>query len=289
MRKTVLLSIWGLLFLTGCEKNSSNTPAATLSRLKQLSFSNITTSTTLPPGPAQVNFSYDAAGRVNTVFIHRGDSGMAVPASDSLCFISFSYTGSGTLPRAAFQRSRTGTGNMTTRNHTFFYDAGNQLARDSVATEPGGQTSYYLYRYGADYGISETGISPALPVKIDSFILINGNLVSLYEQNPPGPPQPVYSYRFENDNKLNPFNQMNIAGVFSSHGLNPKNPFNIYLEALLPVFGKNNATQVKIYADGSLTRTHTLWYTYNGEGLPVQRIWSYDNPITVLDTLTYKY
>ena len=271
--------------LSGCTKNENNIPPAPVSSLKQLSFSHINSSSTFPPGPAQVNFSYDGSGRVNQLLMHLGDSGISVPATDTLCRMYFFYQGSAQLPAYAYVRKPSGTGIMTGDYHYFSYDANGRVTRDSMINEFTGARADTFISYSNDYCITETGADPLNRARIDSGIILNDNLVALYEQQGSS----AMSYRYENDQKINPFSRINIAPVFSSYGLNPKNPFNIYLESLLPVYGKNNTNSIRVYVNGILTRTHTLWYTYNGESLPVHRIWSYDNPLTVADTLTFKY
>ena len=283
MRWPGLLGAVSLLLLYSCSKDGDSPQAPSL-LLRQLSFVHINTSSSLPPSPAQADFSYDASRRVTRILIYRGDSGQLISPLDTLSVTDFSYTGNAPLPILADLRNRIGSGPLSRHWHFLSYDNIGRLLTDSVTGATG--TNLFRYRYQDNYIISESGPGANNLITIDSQIVLNGNLVSFYL---PATAGNTTQYRYEYDFRENPFNRMNIAPLLRSASMAPGNPFHNNLETLLPFWGANNAGSIFHYNNGVLTRTHTLFYQYNGDGLPIQRIWSFNNPVTVADTVYFKY
>lgn len=255
--------------LIACKKSNVDRSAG-MARVTQLSFIYLPSSS--QPEPSQVDFSYDGNERVKTILIYLGDSGVAIPSTDTVMYLSFFYNDANKLPYLIFHKKQM-YGN-TWESHSLSYDASNRVIKDSITN----QTSSFviLYTYDGNKTIRHNSLLGSW--YNDTMVSQNGNYIQSRQKDR------VYYYEF--DGQINPLNNLNIAPVFDVIS------YNGGLWSLWTANNKNNITAEKVYStDGVLQYTqHQSIYFYDPQGLPQKRIWySSSNPREVVDTMFYKY
>lgn len=291
MKHFAILSI-AILLLTACTKEQAresqpppvpNPPADTAS-FHQFSMTaarfaagaryirrEVTFNATNPALKSVREFSYDAANRCTTILLGTIDSAAASPQFRLSQTLTFNYEGAALLP-SSLASVRTVFPNLVTTFYYKYNSAGLKIM-DSVrvknsAGDPADRKVVYVYEKGRVY---TTPVLVGFPMDnngLDTLELLNGGniekLVSHIVNTTTG--DRLVTYSFSYDNRVSPYNQLNISNSLYFENASIGLGYNVPLELHYQGVTTNNMTA---WSTGGYTVTYR--YQYDGSNYPVKR------------------
>jgi hypothetical protein len=229
------------------------------------------------PDHDNIDFFYDNTDRVTHIIGHNGDHyGGTIASTDTIFRYAFYYQGNNNLPYLSVLATYFNSTAVGEYEYDYlFYDSQNRVTRDSIVFPPP-FAQYYLfdYSYTNNYTIAD----------LDTLRGSNGNYTSFspfgFTNN--------FAWKADFDSKVNPLNKLNVSSIYNTISKR-KNPF-VGEWSVWSLSNANNETTVWYgIAPLSSVPNDKLSFTYNQEGLPLERIWRMGPNEMVMDTLIYNY
>lgn len=215
-------------------------------------------------------FSYDKSKRCTTIQLGSIDSSVASPVFTLRQTLTFNYDGAAIVP-SSFSSVRTVFPNLVT---TFYYTY-NSLGRkikDSVrvknqAGEPADRVIHYQYETDK---VSATPVLTGFPMENNSYdtlsLLSGGNIEKLVSRFVRASGDQIITYEFTYDQRVSPYNKLNIANSLYFESSSLGIGYNVPLETHYMGVTTNNMTS---WTSG--TYTVRFNYVYDQQNYPVKK------------------
>ena len=214
-------------------------------------------------------YIYDSQQRVIEIVTTTGDSaGGAITNTYSESFKCY-YNGNETNPYKTVGFGTFYVSSLGLEAY-HFYNGDGRLIRDSIPVPSDNATRIAKYNYDTDKIVVQVQkkYRYSTTTALDSFLLADHNIKEAYLSYPASSYFIVYKFTY--DNKVNPFNNLNLSSV---NEINIRSGFDIIMS---PGYCKNNLTEfTPSYSNGAggftpAVESYKINYTYDKNDLPIE-------------------